>query len=156
MSQINEIKKDNKLDLTKLAIVLGDYQDALDTCEDELKIKGKTLEQANIENPNFQLFYDEKRIELNSILKFMDLEVQRVRSKLYISYKENYSRELSEREINRYIDSEDKYLTVNEFKLEVQEMYDKYNAAVEAFKVRGYALNNITRARVSEVHDVIL
>mgnify|MGYP001554068142 CR=1 FL=1 len=142
--------------LENLVDVLAEYEDALKGVEDHIEVKGKLLEKANVENPAWQNFYDQKKIELHTLMKYMDAEVQRVRSKLFRSFKENHSRELNEREINRYIDSEPAYLTMNELKLEVQEMYDKYSAVVEAFRVRGYALNNITKIRVASLEDVEL
>jgi hypothetical protein len=142
--------------LTKLPIVLAEYEEALEEAVDALRIKGKKLEKANIENASWQHYFDNKRIELNTLLKFVDSQVQSARGRLFQKYKENYSRELNEREINRYIDNEQKYLTVNELKLEVQEMYEKYNAVVEAFRSRGYALNNITRVRCASLEDVEL
>ena len=152
MSRILDIKEN----LAKLPALLVEYEDALNDYESHLSIQGKRLEKANMENPTWQIYYDQKRIELHTLLKFMDAEVDRVRGKLFRSYKENHSRQLSEREINRYIDNEQAYLSMNEIKLEVQEIHDKYHAVVEAFRVRGYALNNITKARCASLEDVML
>lgn len=140
----------------KLVDVLDEYANALDGIEDLIKIKGKKLESANLENPAWQHYYDEKRIELYTLVKYFEAEVNRVRGKLFRSYKENHTRDLNEREIGRYIDNEEAYLTMNELYLEVKEMHDKYAAAVGAFTTRGYALNNITKIRCSALEDVML
>jgi hypothetical protein len=140
----------------KLVEVLNEYETALEGVEKILSIKGKRLETANTENPSWQHFYDQKRIELHTLTKYFEAEVQRVRGKLFRAYKENHSRELSEREIGRYIDNEEAYLSMNTVYLEVKELHDKYQAAVDAFTSRGYALNNITKIRCSSLENVEL
>lgn len=139
-----------------LPSVLDEYQAAIGDIENLIRIKGKKLEAANVENPAWQLYYDQKRIELATLVRYFEQEVQRIRGKLFRNYKENHSRELSEREINRYIDNEEVYLNINELLLEVKELYEKYQGVVEAFTARGYALNNITKIRVASLEDVEL
>jgi hypothetical protein len=140
----------------KLPAVLAEYDKALEDIEKQIEIKGKGLEGANMENPTWQSYYDQKRIELKTLTDFMDLEVSRVRGKLFRKYKESHSRELNEREINQYINNEEAYLIKYQMYLEVKEMLQKYQAVVDAFTTRGYALNNITKARVASLEDVIL
>ena len=151
-SRIPELGKS----IAKLPQILREYEAAISEAEEIIKVKGKKLEAANVENAPWQHFYDQKRIELYTLVKYLESEVARVRSKLFRSYKENHSIELSEREIGRYIDGEKAYLDMNELYLEVKEMYEKYQGIVNAFTVRGYALNNITKIRVASLEDVEL
>ena len=136
--------------------VLAEYDSALDDVEDLIRIKGKKLEGANMENPTWQSYYDQKRIELKTLTDFFDMEVARVRGKMFRKYKENSNYTLNERETNQYINNEKAYLDVYQLYLEVKEMLDKYKAVVDAFTTRGYALNNITKIRVASMEDVIL
>lgn len=152
MSRIPDLGEKYK----NLPAVLDEYQKAIGDIESLVRIKGKKLEAANIENPAWQLYYDQKRIELATLVRYFEQEVQRVRGKMFRKYKENHSRELSEREINRYIDNEEAYLNINELFLEVKELYEKYQGIVDAFTARGYALNNITKIRVASLEDVEL
>lgn len=140
----------------KLPKVMAEYDAALDDIEDKIRIKGKHLEGANMENPTWQSYYDQKRIELKTLTDFFTMEVARVRGKLFRSYKEGHQRDLNEREINQYINNEDAYLTMYGMYLEVKEMLDKYKAVVDAYTTRGYALNNITKIRVASLEDAIL
>lgn len=143
-------------DLKHLPVVLSEYQKQLDDVEAHLILEGKRLEVANKENPTWHHFYDARRVELKTLVDYLECRVQKVRGKLFKTYSEGYSKELSDRAKDKYIDNEPAYLTEYELFLEVRELFQKYEAVVRAFEVRGYALNNITRARVSEVHDVIL
>lgn len=152
MSRIPDLGEKHAL----LPDVLAQYEDELIGLDEKLAIKGKRLEVANVENAAWQSYFDQRKIELYTLVKFMDQEVQRVRGKLFRSYKENHSRELNEREIGRYIDNEDAYLLMNQLYLEVKEIHGKFESAVNAFTTRGYALNNITKIRVASLEDVEL
>lgn len=145
---------------------VGDEYENLDTLlepyvrdiaelEDHLVIEGKLLEHANREQPAWMSFYDERRIELSTYVKFFEIEIQRVRSRALKSM-ENYPRELSDRAKEKYIDANEQYLAVYEKYLAVRELYELYVSAVESFKQRGFALRNITNIRVESLEDVII
>lgn len=142
--------------LCNLPDIVAQYEKELQSAYDVVKIEGKTIETANRENPSWQLYYDQRKIELYALVKYIDSLVQKTRGNLFKKYKENYSRELTEREINRYIDNEQAYLQKYELYLEIKELYEKYESVVNAFLSRGYALNNITKIRVASLEDVIL
>lgn len=136
--------------------LLNPYIEALDDKEETLKLKGKRLEHANREQASWLSFYDERRIELATYVRFFEMEIKRVRSKLYRNYLEHHSRDLNDRTIEKYLDSEDAFLNVSEKYLAVKELYGQYESIVESFKARGYALNNITRIRVASLEDVVI
>ena len=136
--------------------ILAEYEEGLDHVKDNLKIEGKRLEQANTEHPSWQLYYESRRADLYSILKFVEGKTAASRGKLFKKYTEKYSRELSDRQKDKYIDNEDDYLKQYEIYLEIKSVYEKYEAVCNAFKSRGYALNNITKIRVASLEDVII
>lgn len=152
MSLIEQLGEGKK----NLPTILMRYENGLDDVEANLAIKGKMLEQANIEQAAWQAYYDQSRIELYSLMKFMEADVARIRGKLWISYTETHTRDLGPRDKDQYINNETAYLDTNELFLEVQELYKKYEAIVDAFRSRGFALNNITKIRISQMEDVTL
>lgn len=139
-----------------LSRIIEEYDTALSDLATELKIEGKKLEFANRENPVLQNYYDQRRIELYTLTKYMESRVAKTRANLYKSYIETYNRDLSDRAIEKYIDGEKAYLDVFELYLEVEELYKKYQGVVDAFTSRGYALNNITKIRVASLEDVVV
>ncbi len=140
----------------KLASVLSEYDKELDEVEERLSLKNKTIERSNMENPTWMSFYDQKRIELKVLNNFMDMKVDQTRGRLFMRYRENHQVTLNATEINQYINNEDAYIDMCNFRFEVQEVYEKYKQVIEAFKTRGYALNNITKLRVASLEDAIL
>ena len=150
MSKIADIGENYE----NLPNILEVYDRELNEAEERLKIKGKKLEVSNSENSAWLHYYDQRRVELKALVKFFQMEEDRVRGSLYKSYKENYSRALGERDINKYIDNEKEYLKVHGLLIEVEEMYELYQAIVNAFTTRNYALSNITKLRVSQLEYV--
>ena len=152
MSIIAELGEGNK----NLLNLIERYETALEDVEENLGIKGKKLELANSEHPGWQSYYDERRIELHTLVKYFEMQTNKVRGKLFRDYTENYSRVLADRAIDKYIDKEDAYLKAYGLYLEVKEIHDQYVRVVEAFRSRGFALNNITKIRVAAMEDATI
>lgn len=142
--------------LQNIPSVLYEYEQALEGIEDVLRIKGKKLEQANVENAAWQHYYDQKRLELKTIVDYLEARVDQVKGRLFKSYTETSPRELSDRAKTQYINNEKAYLDMYELYLEAKEVHAKYNTAVEAFTSRGYSLNNIVKLRVASLEDVVI
>lgn len=149
MSRIPDLGEKYK----NLPNVLEQYENELLNADDNLRLKGKTIQVANRENPTWKSYYDQRKAELKTLVEYLEVQVKRVRGRLYRQYNEKYSRELDHRAIEKYIDNEDAVLRTTEVLLEVKELYEKYQSIVEAFTARGYALNNITKLRVASLED---
>lgn len=149
MSRIPDIGKN----FERLPAVLAEYDEHIEEAHGILAVKGKSIESALKEQTSWVLFYDERRRELNTLVKYIAARVASTRGDLTRQYTENYSRDLAERVKERYIDNEDDYLKMYEIQLEVQEMLEKYEAIVDAFRVRGFALRDITTLRVHSIQD---
>lgn len=152
MSRIPELGEKFK----NLPNILEQYENELQDAEDNLRLKGKTIQVANRENPTWKSYYDQRKSELKTLVEYLEVQVKRIRGRLYRQYNEKYARELDHRAIEKYIDNEDAVLRTTEVLLEVKEVYEKYQALVEAFTARGYALNNVTKLIVASLEDVTL
>lgn len=142
--------------IENMTSIVDVYSDELADLEITLKLKGKTLEKANVEQPSWLAYYDQRRLELKSVLDYLDLRVEQTYGKLWRQYTENYSRDLAPKDKENYIKHDEKYIAAKNLFLEMQDLYSKYQMAVDAFQARGYALNNVTRAKVAAVGDAIL
>lgn len=136
-----------------LPVLIAEYEDAFQDVEQHLKLTGKSLDSALKEQGSWVIFYAQRRAELKTILKYMDDQVAAVRGSLAKRYVENYSRALGERVMNSFIDGEQEYLRIRELYLEVEDLYNRYDAAVDAFEKRGYALRDLTNARIHQLQN---
>jgi len=154
LSRLPDLGKRFKFD--KLPEVLAEYEKEIDEANGRIKLKGLKLDHANRENPSWTAYYDQRRIELYTIVKWLDANVKRVRSTLFKNLYKNQPYDLSDTAKNKFVDSEPAYLDAYELYLEGKELYETYQSIVEAFKARGYALNNITKTRVASLEDAII
>lgn len=136
--------------------IVKEYEEHLENAAQRIAIKGKTLEQCNVEHASWLAFYDQKRVELHTLKKFMEREVARIRGKLWKDYTEVHSRELNYRDKDNYINQEKSFLLKEELFLIVQELHDKYASTVETFRARGFALNNIVKLRTSSIENDVI
>ncbi len=134
--------------------MLETYDKILSQADDDLCIVGKRLEISNSQNSALLHFYDQRRVELHTLVKFFKTEEDRVKGRLYKSYKENHSRSLGEREIAKYIDNEDAYIEAHSLLIEVEETYEMFQGVVNALTTRNYALSNITKLRVASLENI--
>lgn len=139
-----------------LQMIIDQYEEDLEDAEKNLSIKGKTLEGANVEHASWMSFYDQKRVELSTLMKHLEKDVERIRGKLWQQYTEKMSRELNTRDKENYINNEPAYLNKKEQFFMVSEIHGKYAALVDAFKSRGFALNNIVKLRTSAIENEVL
>ena len=142
--------------LKNLPTVLEEYGNEVEEARERVKLKGKKLEHANRENPAWFSYYDQRRIELYTITKWLEANVNRVKSKLFRSLYKNQPYDLSDRAKDKFIESEPAYLAAYELYLEGKEMYETYVSIVDSFRQNGYALNNITRIRVQSLEDAVI
>lgn len=150
MSKILDLGENYK----NLPDLIAEYQQHLTAASDRLRIKGKMLDVAHQEQCSWPVFYDVKKAEIKSLVKYFTAEVARVRGHHLRRYTENYSRALGDRAINGYIDAEPTYNNVYQLLIEIEELYDQYSAVCDAFNKRGFALRDLTTAMVNQLHQL--
>lgn len=143
-------------DFCNLPSILEEYENALENVENVLQVKGKTLEVANREQSSWVLYFETRRAELHTLVKYFEGKTAATRSRLFKHYTENYNRELNDNQKNKYIDNEDQYLMQYEIYLEVKDIHDRYEAICTALIQRGYSLNNITKIRIASIENDII
>lgn len=150
MNLIKTIKKDFSLLPDLIERYEKEYKDAIDI----IKIEEGQLNEANRKHSGHQLYYDQKKAELHSLVKFMDMKVNTIKSSLYVSYTQTHDRDLTETGKKTYIEGESAYLDMYQLSLEVKELHEKYQALSSAFQSRGYAINNLTKMAIATIEDI--
>lgn len=145
-----------KPDLSNLPTILQRYEGYLHDVTDNLRLKGKPIGEANSEQPAWLVYYDQKKVELKSILGLVEMHLDRIKGNLWEKFTEVHSRDLSSRDKEAYIKKDPNYTNAYQLLLCVQELYDKYNSVVDAFVARGFSLRNITNLRVAQVEHGLM
>ena len=145
-----------KEDMSNLLDLLEPYWAGLSQAEANLSLTGKPLGIANQEQVAWQSYFDEKRIQLNGLLKLLNQKVDAKKGELWKSYTEKSKRELNSTDKVQYVNANPAYHTIQQLQLEVQEIYDRYQSICDAFKMRGFALRNLTDLYINSLQDTVL
>lgn len=153
MSFLLQLDDDKLEDIIPL---LDRYEKKCAAAEPIFKIEGHRLEEVMRTLPHYQSSYDQTYQELKSledwILNIKDKKV----AKLWKKYNENYSRQLSTKDIQMYIAGEKEIVELNQIIIEVVALKNNFAAIVEALKNLGWMVGHITKLRIAEMQDAIL
>lgn len=132
------------------------YDSLLSESKKHLAINGKQLGEACYEHASWVYYYEQLCSDVKSLYRTIDTMIERVRGQLYKQFNENYNRNLSDRQIDKYIDQNETYAEWSMLKLYAEDVKGKFEALSSSFYSRGFMLKNITELRINNLHtDVI-
>ncbi len=141
-----------KHDLSQLPDMVDYYNQELESAHKETRITG-SLEKQSQELPGHVSHRFNQLQELESVLKFLNVKYDKLRSDHYRKYLERYNRELSDRSIEKYIDGEPDIVQMLDLINEVALVRNKYLGIMKALDAKSYSLGNITRLRIAGMND---
>lgn len=153
MSVLSELEKKS---LRNLADILSRYDKRLQGWKENVKIEGKTLEVANVEQASWLAYYDEIKVELKTLCDFMDMKVKEIRGRVMDLILKNSSEVYNEKTRERLIDFDPDYIKMYQIYLEVKELYSLADSIVNQYIQRGYTLMNAVRIRTADIQDITL
>ena len=142
--------------LKNLPEILEGYETKLQGWQDNVKIDGKNIEAANIEQASWLAYYDEIKVELRTLVEYLEMKEKEVRGRLTMEIIKNASLDHNERTRERLIDAEPEYIRMHSNFLLAGEVYRMADMIVNQFLQRAYALNNLVKIRVAQIQDITL
>lgn len=136
--------------------ILETYETRLNGWESNVKIDGKNIESANIEQASWLAYYDQIKVELRTLVNFLEMKEKEIRGKLTMEIIRNSSLDHNERTRERMIDAEPEYIKMHSNFLLADEVYRTADMVVNQFLQRAYALNNLVKIRVAQIQDITL
>lgn len=149
MSAVYKIKDD----LSNFDTVLDTYDAIIDGYEKDLGIDGRTYMQANVQQAAYIGYYVQIGKELDVMLLDMELRVKVQRAKAFKRVQQQSAQTHTEKSMNMMIDGDPHVISHTKAALEVKERAMKMDAIVEAFKQRGFSLNNLLKMRQGEFQN---
>lgn len=143
-------------DIKSLPQILEHYENDLMGYENNITMAGKTIEFCLKEQATWTAYYSERKSEIKTLVNYIESQIKHVRGSLYVQYNEMYNPALGDRAIEKYIDREEEYISLNRLLLECQELLTKYDMLLDAFNRRGFALRDITSLRIASLNETVL
>lgn len=153
MSTISDIGDES---LRGLPAAMVRIENKIKDWKTDIRLDGKNLQSAVVEQPSLLAYYDQITVEANTIVKYIAMLEKKVRGERLKYIKEHAAHDYTDTALQRLIDGDKEYIKMHQVLLEVEELYDKCKSIVESFKQRSYCLNNIVKIRESELENITI
>ena len=141
--------------LWELPNAINYYSNELELAIPESKITG-SLERNSQELSGIMANRFGQLQEIEAILKYLNIQYDRIRSKFYKKFLETYNRELTDRAIEKYLDGTDEVVEMLELINEIALIRNRYLALIKALEVKHYQIGNISKLRAVGLEDATL
>lgn len=142
-------------DLKAVALAVDYYSQEFEQAQPETRISG-SLEKAAQDLSGHITYRFTQLQDLESILKYLNIRYDKMRSDLYRKYLEKYNRDLSDRSIEKYLDGETTLVDMNTLICEVALIRNKYLGLMKGFEAKSWQINNIVKLRSIGIEDTRL
>ena len=142
-------------DLTEIPNFISFYENELIKARNDVKIYGK-VEKNLADLPGITEYRFSQLQEIEAVLNYLNIQLNKVRRKHFQKYLENYNRALSSREAEKYVDGEDEVIDYETIINDVALVRNKWLGIMKGLESKNFNLGHITRLRVAGMEDVVL
>ena len=142
-------------DINNIPSAVDYYEKELVEAKKETNIKGR-IEMASATMPAIVETRFSQLQEIEAILEYLNIELRRLRATHFRKYVENYQRQLSSRDAEKFVDGEadvvDFEKIINEFAL----LRNKWLGIIKGLDIKQWQLSNIVKLRTAGLDDPTL
>jgi hypothetical protein len=142
--------------LEEIVSLLPRYEERIKAAEPIFRLEERRLEEVMRVLPHHQSSYDQSHQEMKALEEWLNNIREKKVGKLWKKYTESYSRALSAKDIQAYINAEPDIVALNQIIIEVVLLKNNLSAIVESLQQMGWMCGHITKLRISEMQDAIL
>src|SRR6056300_33151 len=142
-------------DISSIPNAVEYYEKELVEAKKETNVKGR-IEIASATMPAIVETRFSQLQEIEAILEYLNIELRRLRASHFRKYVENYQRQLSSRDAEKFVDGEadvvDFEKIINEFAL----LRNKWLGIIKGLDIKQWQLSNIVKLRTAGLDDATL
>ena len=142
-------------DISKIPDAILHYETELERASAEVKLHGN-IEKQSASMPGVVESRFRQLQEIEGILKHLEIQLRRLKTKHYRKYLESYQRALTSRDAEKYAEGEDDVCDyealVNEWAL----LRNKWLGVIKALDQKQWHITNIVKLRVAGMEDANL
>ena len=162
IKRIDNIVKHTKSDLYQsltdelIDEIISEYSKKIIGWDAQVQLSGKPLGIANAEQAAYASYYDQMRVELDTIKEFIEYKTRKAKVAAIKTILTHSAKSYGERILEKMAEDDPVYDKYYSYLIRVTHIYQKTASIVESFKQRAYSLNNISKAVVAGVENTIL
>jgi len=92
--------------------------------------------------------------EIEAVLNYMNIQLRKIRTRHFKKYLEGYSRALTARDAEKYVDGEDEVIDMETLINEVALLRNKWLGIMKGLESKNFMLGHVTRLRAAGMEDV--
>ena len=139
-------------DWSRLPDFLEYFSNAAEETRVELSMKGR-IEDHSRKLPTITEQCFSRLQIINGLVRFFEIELERIRSVHYKKYLEHYQKALSSRDVEKYIDGEKDVVDLNLLLNEICTIRNIFVSLTKGLENKGFQLNNIVKLRAAGLDD---
>lgn len=138
--------------LATLPDFISFYEKELESAKFETHIRGNVEKNlAGLPGITEQRFNQLQEIE--SVLKFLEIQLRKIRSTAFKKYLENYNRALSSRDAERYVDGEADVIDMETLINEVALLRNRWLGIMKALESKNFMMGHLVRLKTAGMED---
>lgn len=142
-------------DQGKIPDFIDYYTNELITAKKEVKIAGRLETHiSNLPGITEKIFSDLQEIE--AVLNYLNIQARKIRRKHFQAYLEGYARQLSSRDVEKYVDGEQEVVDFDCIINSVALVRNQYLGVIKALEQKSFMLGHIARLRSAGFEDITI
>jgi hypothetical protein len=142
-------------DLAQIPNFILHYENELEKARADVRIYGK-IEKNLADLPGITEYRFSQLQEIEAVLNYLNIQLNKIRRKHFQKYLENYNRALSSREAEKYVDGEDEVIDYETIINDVALVRNKWLGVMKGLESKNFQLGHITKLRVAGMEDIVL
>ena len=139
-------------DFTPLVDAIDFFENELTTARLEVILKG-SVEKASSRLPGqVEQRYSQLQ-EVEAILKYLEIKMQKVKGVAFKKYLEGYQRALSSRDAEKYSDADDTVIEIALLINQIALVRNQYLSVMKGLDVKHWQINNLTKLKAAGMED---
>lgn len=139
-------------DLTKIPAFIHYYETELLNARNDVKVTGK-VEKNLADLPGVTEYRFNQLQEIEAVLNYLNIQLNKIRRKHYQKYLENYNRALSSREAEKYTDGEDEVIDYETIINDVALIRNKWLGVMKGVESKNFQLGHLVRLKCAGMED---
>lgn len=140
-------------DLSHLPDFISHYENELLSAKNDVKVYGN-VEKNIAALPGITEYRFNQLQEIEAVLRYLEIQLRKIRRKHFQKYLEKYNRNLSSRDAEKYVDGEDEVIDYEVLINEVALLRNKWTGIIKALESKNFMLGHVVRLRTAGMEDI--
>jgi len=140
-------------DLGALPDFISHYEHELLSAKSDVRVYGN-VEKNIAALPGVTEYRFNQLQEVEAVLRYLEIQLRKIRRKHYKKYLEAYNRALTERIAEKYVDGEDEVIDYEVLINEVALLRNKWTGIIKALESKNFMLGHVVRLRTAGMEDI--